>query len=106
MTGDDQERFHWNKGGYFWAVNLPGLTRHQAEALLTMAERAGMSFGGTTVDPAEFLTLYLDRPSVEILVQALNAVPPGWEPAEPADTYGLASMREELREWLDVMSSE
>jgi hypothetical protein len=102
----EEEGFHWYEGGYFWAVNLPGLTREQAEKLLVMAERAGMSFGGSTVNPSEFLTLHLDRASVEILFEALGAAQDARKPSEPADAHALASLRDELRQWLEVTPFE
>lgn len=102
----DEEAFHWHEGAYFWVVNLPGLTRQQAESLSAMAERAGMSFGGSTVNPSEFLMLNLDRATVQILFQALDAVQGAWIPSDPADVFALASLRDELRQWLAVTPFE
>ena len=39
-----------------------------------MAVKAGMSFGGTTVDPSYFLTLHFDRYTVESLHNALSSI--------------------------------
>lgn len=95
---------------HYWSVDLPGLDRAQAEELLGMAERAGISFFGrsflgTTVDPEQFLTLHLDRPTVETLVRALKAVPSDRSSPEEADQIA-AGIREGLQEWLDAMPPE
>lgn len=81
----------------YWAVDLPGLSRPQAEELLGIAQQAGMSYGGTTVDPREFLTLHLDRDTVLTILWALNARLQN-EPFDPAAVAGVADI---LREWIE-----
>lgn len=56
----------------YWSVDLPGLSREQAEGLLEFAERR-MSLSGSTIDPSCFLTLHLDRDSVQSLSDALGS---------------------------------
>jgi hypothetical protein len=80
----------------YWAIDLPGLTQVQAEELLGMAEKAGMSFGGTTVDPSQFLTFHIDRATVESLYNALSSI------AEDEQGLALSGVREGLKEWLDL----
>jgi|HubBroStandDraft_1064217.scaffolds.fasta_scaffold604585_2 hypothetical protein len=104
MTGHDS-------GWPYWSVDLPGLNCKQAYELLGMAARArmsvlGTSFLGTAVDPAAFLALNLDRSSVESLLRALSAVPPGWEPPDASDLRSVAGIREVMQQWLAAASSE
>jgi hypothetical protein len=93
MTEDE---FNWP----YWSVDLPGIGCAQAEELLAMAVKAGMSFGGTAVDPNYFLTLQLDRFTVEALYRALS---PAERDLATKGTEGRVAfgVREMLKEWLD-----
>jgi hypothetical protein len=96
MTGDE---YYWP----YWSVDLPGIGRAQAEELLAMAVKAGMSFGGWTVDPSLFFTVHLDRSTAEGLYRALCAAEPGGDSAR-TDEQDSAAVRESLKEWLDQAS--
>jgi hypothetical protein len=87
-------------GRQYWFIDLPGLSRAQAEELLGMAVRAGMSFGGTTLDPGLFLTLHFDRATVESVFCALCSI----EGSE--EGRAVSSVTEVLKEWLDLVPPE
>ena|ERR1700680_1041311 len=90
----------------YWTVDLPGLSRTKAHELLAMAEQAGMSFGGTIVDPAQFLTLHLDRQTVESLYRALSVSQPHQKCSIRIDPAIVNGIRDVLKEWLDGVSGE
>jgi hypothetical protein len=87
----------------YWAVDLPGLSQTQAEALLAMAHHAGMPNGGTVVDPRRFLTLHLDGFSVQSLLRALNFA---MSEVQQTDLQIVAGIVEVLREWNETASSQ
>jgi hypothetical protein len=58
---------------YYWSVDIPGLT---AEPAAMLADRAiADGYSASTVDPRDFLTLHMDHGTVEILRDALTAIP-------------------------------
>jgi hypothetical protein len=90
-----EDEFNWP----YWSVDIPGMSRGQAEELLDLAVKVGMSFGGTAVDPSDFLTLQLDRTTVESLYLALSPVE--GHSTSTWDEQISAGVREILKEWLD-----
>jgi hypothetical protein len=78
----------------YWSLDIPGLTEAQANQLLDrIREKHLGSFGfGTAIDPAAWLTLHLDRASVQMLYDGLMSNP---ETATP--DHGLAG---DLGAWL------
>jgi hypothetical protein len=84
----------------YWSLDLPGLSQAKAQELLGMAERAGMSFGGTLVDPAQFLTLHVDRPTVEVIRDVLSRRRESSDMASQSDGVMINGFIELLEEWL------
>lgn len=76
---------------WYWSLDLPGLTHDGAAALLRFAEQNGESFG-SLVDPGEFLTVHLDRDTVETICAALKI-----SECDP----GADSLLEIFQAWLD-----
>jgi hypothetical protein len=89
-------------GWPYWSVDLPGLSRLNAQQVLEMAERSGLSFGGTLVDPAQFLTLHLDRPTVEAVYVALSRGQECAQIAKHPDAVTVNGFTELLEEWLSL----
>jgi hypothetical protein len=77
---------------FYWAVDLPGLTGFQALEIRNIAAELNGVVGASVLDPAVFLTIALDRVTVEALVIALRT-------AAPSDEI-VASMLEWFEEWL------
>jgi hypothetical protein len=85
----------------YWSIDLPGLSRSSAEELLQVAEQGGLSVSGSLVDPALFLTLHIDRETVDAVCAALSRV--DWSDAvagQPAAPI-VNGFRELLQEWLN-----
>jgi hypothetical protein len=60
---------------WYWSVDIPGLTEPRAAQLLAIVRAAGIeAVNGSAVDPSRWLTLHLDRSSVEALARALAVV--------------------------------
>lgn len=87
----------------YWSVDLPGLTRAQAQSLVEIAERTGMPAGGTVVDPASFATLHLDRATVESLVRVLDAARTNHLTFDTADIGIVTGVLEVLQEWIRMI---
>jgi hypothetical protein len=83
---------------WYWAVDIPGLTERQAKELVQLCEDAGIGeeVGCMPVDPRDFLTVALDRKSVEALVQALDG---------GQGRSGEADLLEVMAGWLDWHAS-
>jgi hypothetical protein len=79
----------------YWSIDIPGLTESQADELLALA-RANDFGDGVAVGPREWLTMHLDRGSVQTLLDALLR-----HAEAGADVGGLA---EEMQEWLGTAS--
>jgi hypothetical protein len=83
----------------YWSLDVPGLTRSQAEELRAFVKDSGVSDFVTAVDPSEFLTLHLDRDTVRSLLQAVEYQRPtvAGRPDEAAVLEGLSDA---LSDWL------
>ena len=92
----------------YWALDLPGLNSDQAEKLLDAAGKLGLEYGGTAVDPTQWLVLILDEASVRGLAAALRASDRG-APAQPiplsADPVA-AGLLEVCDEWLEENATQ
>jgi hypothetical protein len=88
-------------GWPYWSVDLPGLSRSNAQQVLETAERSGLSFGGTLVDPAQFLTLHLDGPTVEAVHAVLARGQESAQIANNSDAVTVNGFTELLEEWLN-----
>lgn len=75
----------------YWSVDLPGLKESGAALLIERAAEFGVSDGGTAVDPQRWLTLHMDRETVEEIAEGLRAI-------GGSAGYGLLGT---LEEWLD-----
>lgn len=79
---------------YYWSVDAPGLTAESAALLADMAIADG--YAASTVDPGHFLTMHMDRGTVEILRDALTARPGG---------TGGQALLELLSDWLAAVDA-
>jgi hypothetical protein len=85
---------------YYWGIDLPGTTRSQASALLDAAKLNEWAKYGSLVDPSQFLTLHLDKQSVEMLLSALQSVAGAGLPEDNlVFAAGIRAMIEELQNW-------
>lgn len=81
-----------------WSLDLPGLTQARAEELVSFARDSGLCKFAAAVDPSLFLTMHLDRASVEALLHVIATRPGTPDKSEQMTLRGLA---EDLEEWLD-----
>ena len=79
----------------YWSVDVVSLSESGARKLLEIAD-SDLGVEGTLVDPKRFLTMHMDRSTVEILVKAL----------EKLDGEESQSMLEDMTEWLLSANSE
>ena len=77
----------------YWSVDIPEMTRYQAQELLTLLAKSNPTLHGIPVDPAKFLTIHMDRDSVNAIRHALAG-----DPIENSITEGLIEI---IDEWLD-----
>ena len=61
-------------GTSYWALDVPGLTHDQAIRLASLVADSQVGLPASLVDPSQFLTLHLDRESVQVLRAALGAI--------------------------------
>ena len=59
--------------GAYWSVDLPDLTAGGAERVVAIAAREKLSAHGIVVDPAEALSIHIDRATVEAVIDGLRA---------------------------------
>jgi hypothetical protein len=57
----------------YWSVDLPGLSEGGAERVVAIAAHEKLSAQGIVVDPAEALSIHLDRDTVEAVIEGLRA---------------------------------
>ncbi|MBI1379015.1 MAG: hypothetical protein GC157_16270 [Frankiales bacterium] len=89
--------------GEAWTLDVPGLTRAQADELVSFIQDSGMSDFATAVDPANFLTLHLDRETAASLRRAISRA--GNTDRSP-DSVDLAGLSEVLSDWLDHVADD
>jgi hypothetical protein len=90
----------------YWSIDLPGLSRSSAEELLQVAEQESLSASCSLVDPALFLTLHIDRETVDAVCTALSRVDwPDAAAGQPASAI-VNGFRELLQEWLNDVLDE
>lgn len=77
----------------YWSVDIPEMTRGQAEELLALLVKSNSSLQGIPVDPAKFLTVHMDRDSVNVIRHALAG-----DPIENSIADGLIEI---IDEWLE-----
>ncbi|MEU8387078.1 hypothetical protein [Micromonospora sp. NPDC048842] len=76
---------------FYWSLDLPGMTADQAVQVGSVIKDQGIDLEVLLVDPSNFLTLHLDRESVEAIVAGLTVVR-----SNPVND----SLRESLEDWL------
>ncbi|MFE5570658.1 hypothetical protein ACFQ68_37085 [Amycolatopsis japonica] len=76
---------------FSWSIDLPDLTADEASQAVSAIKGRGLASDPLLVDPAVFLTLHLDRESVETLLTGLAA--------GPANAVSN-SLKESFEEWL------
>ena len=76
---------------YYWSVDLPGMTSAQVPLVVSAVEEAGVDLQVVPVDPEGFLTLSLDRDTVEALMAGL---------AEAGGGPVLEGVKEVMADWL------
>lgn len=77
---------------FYWSLDLPGMTSDQASQVVAVIESGGVDLNAVPVDPAVFLTLHMDRDTVEALVAGL---------AEARPSRVVENMKEAFVEWLE-----
>jgi hypothetical protein len=83
--------------GRTWALDVPGLSRAQADELVSFIKDSGVSDFATAVDPTAFLTLHLDR---ETAASLLHAISRGGNSDRSSGSVDLAGLSEVLSDWL------
>lgn len=78
---------------HYWSIDFPGLTGVDAQRICDLVRRSGLAYGGILADPDAFLTLHMDRSTVETLAEAL---------AGARTTAGVQSLRETFDVWLSA----
>lgn len=81
----------------YWGVDFPGLGKDDAQRIAdwARANATSMATEPNVVDPRDWLTMVMDRETVELLVQAFQF-------AEEATGEPLwANMRRGAQRWLD-----
>lgn len=81
-----------------WAIDFPGLSRKQALDIANFVLEARLAENAIPADPALFLTLHLDRPTVEALVRAASSALRALDGGTDAPV--LRGMIEDFEEWL------
>ncbi|WP_161791116.1 hypothetical protein [Amycolatopsis sp. MJM2582] len=76
---------------FCWSIDIPDLTADEASQVVSAIKSGGLASDPLVVDPAAFLTLHLDRESVETLLAGLATGPVN----AVAD-----SLKESFEEWL------
>lgn len=56
---------------YYWSIDFPGMTSEQVPLVASAVEKAGIDLQVIPVAPEGFLTLSLDRDTVEALMAGL-----------------------------------
>jgi hypothetical protein len=90
---------HSSAGQPYWALDIPGLTRSQAEELQSFVKDSGVSDFVTVVDPSAFLTLHLDRDSSAALLRAVDLQRSG-AVGQAEEAVVLDGLSETLADWL------
>ncbi|WP_146104067.1 hypothetical protein [Nonomuraea solani] len=81
-----------NEDSPYWSIDVPGLDRESALELVRLIVEQNAKLAPIPVDPHFFMTLHLDRESVEVLRDSLRR--------DQLDHVGV-SLLEALEEWLE-----
>jgi len=80
-----------------WSLDLPGLDSAGAAEIVSFARDTGLCELASAVDPNLFLTLHLDRATVEVLSRMIKEL--GKLPDSGAEMT-LQGISEDFEEWL------
>jgi hypothetical protein len=75
---------------HYWSIDFPGLNGVDAQRICDLVRESGLAYDGIPADPDGFLTLHMDRSTVETLAEAL---------ARARTTVGVQSLSETLDVW-------
>ena len=78
----------------YWSVDIVGLTKEGAEGVVEFAGSTQEVVGASIVDPDVWLTMHIDRSTVEELVIALSD-------NRRTSPTACAGILEWMREWLE-----
>ncbi|MFB6520281.1 hypothetical protein [Streptomyces sp. NPDC056401] len=76
----------------YWGIDIPGLRKGQAVEVAELIQQSDAEIVPTLVDPKLWLTLHLDRETVEVMRDALMSA---------GQTIVTTSLIESFDEWLD-----
>jgi hypothetical protein len=79
--------------GFYWSVDIPGLTEEQAASLVDCCPE----LPGTVVDPRHWFTVHMDRETAQVLRSALLSL--------GSDSIGVG-LREGVEDWLELTAPE
>ena len=85
---------------HYWAIDIPGLQRAEAEDLLVWVRSQPYGRLAHLVNPSRSLTLSMDEQTVEILLAATTMAAGSVDGASPIGSSDFASLSEEFRAWL------
>ena len=88
------------ESGRYWSLDVPGLTQLEAEDLRSFIRDSGISDFATTVDPSTFLTLHLDRDTVNSLLRAVEHERSHVAAESPDQAAPLDGLADALGDWL------
>jgi hypothetical protein len=75
---------------FYWSIDIPGLQERDIEDLAPLIDQLGRDLMVVPVDPSYFLTMHLDRSSVQALLDASDA----------STDVVIEGLRESMLEWL------
>ncbi|MEU5786867.1 hypothetical protein ABZ754_03940 [Micromonospora purpureochromogenes] len=75
---------------FYWSVDIPGLRERDVEELTRLIDELERDLVVVPVDPSYFLTMHLDRSSVQALLDA----------SATSTDIVLGGLRESMLEWL------
>ena len=81
----------------YWGIDMPGLTREQAVELVSIIKSTGLDLEPILVNPAIFLTLHMDRDTVQALRSGLLGT--------QSDLIG-DGLRESVEDWLNLTAED
>jgi hypothetical protein len=91
LDADKVGQDHTPEQPFYWSLDIPGMRADQALQVVSTIKASGLALEALLVNPANFLTLHLDRESVETIVAGL---------AEVRSNPVSDGLRESLEDWL------
>jgi hypothetical protein len=97
LDADKVREDHAPEQPFYWSLDIPGMTADQALQVVSAIKARGLAPDALLVDPANFLTLHLDRESVEAIAAGL---------AEVRSNPVSNGLRESLEDWLTWLGDD